>query len=98
MPFIDAYERNAHFQRHQHEFKPQFPSEQDYEAAAEAFMDAPKTDTHTGCIRKSNEDKVRFNISNRHLAVQRKDGKLLTFHVVRASKIADVYVKWECSR
>jgi pyocin large subunit-like protein len=98
LPFIDAYERQSHFQRHQHEFKPPFQSEFDYEAAAETFMDAPKTPTHTGCIKRSNECRIRFDITNRHIAVQRKDGKILTYHVVWQSKIADVYVKWECSR
>jgi hypothetical protein len=43
LPFIDAYERQAHFQRHQQEFRPPFQSEQDYEAAAEVFMAAPKS-------------------------------------------------------
>ena len=77
--FIDNLEKQNHFQDHEMEFNPPFPSADAYETRAVAFLAGPMTGTMEECTRR-NGDVIRYDTATNEFAICNRDGILRTYY------------------
>jgi len=95
LPFEDDLALQLHYLKHRNEFS--FPSEIEYQAAADEFMASPLEPPARECVRPDG-DRVRFNRRDRFFAVQAPSGWLKTFHRPSCKRINQAFFNWECGR
>lgn len=82
VPFINAYERATHFQKHGHKFGA--ATEEEYEQMADAFMVRALSPILQECIRHMSHqepDRVRLHFDDGHFGVAYRTNILRTFHI-----------------
>ena len=77
--FVDEEEKENHFLDHWHEFTPELPSADAYEAAAIQFLTKARTATIFECLRR-NGDVIRFDQTTDEFAICSRDGILKTYY------------------
>lgn len=77
--FVSKYDRDTHFDAHNAEFVPPFPSAEEYEAAAIAFLNRPVTGTIKGALRVKDGHVARYDTATNELAMCDATGAVTTY-------------------
>jgi hypothetical protein len=99
LPFETELQLNLHYDRHKNEFVDLhvFNSSVDYGLAADQFMNGVPAPGTREC-RRSNGQRVRFNRTQRIMAIEAQSGFLKTFHRPSDKNMRLGYFKYECAR